>query len=78
MPSDSYRQCILRKGNRETHSWVPKSIAKKRNCVRIKRPGKDWEGGWVIYEVCFAWILREDEVKVAMDEYRHHRKRTDV
>jgi hypothetical protein len=57
-------------------SWIPESIAKKGNRVRLKNYGSEkWSNDW---EVMHVWSIRDgDHVEVACMDHRHQRKVSD-
>ena len=74
-PKKFYKQCVLKKKNTYTTTWVPERFAKKGKKIKIKEDGK-WSYGWVVESVG----ARQSERAVFMmkDSYRYHRRVTDV
>jgi len=44
-----YIQCRLKKGDKETTTWIPKKYAQKGRGVVLKR-NDVWDEGWVIID----------------------------
>lgn len=44
----NYRQCLLKKGYRETMAWIPEYYARLNYPINIKNDNGIWEDGWLI------------------------------
>lgn len=75
-----YRQCRLQKGPFHTTSWIPEKFAIKGKYVKLKKEGstgnKKWDNGWLVVEV--GSRMREEEVLVRSQDYKHQRKQSDI
>ena len=67
-----YKQCLLRKGDTSYMAWIPEKFAKKGKYVRLRG-----DNGW---EVVFAsnLCLEEQEIADRSQDYRRHRRATDI
>lgn len=75
-----YKQCKLQKGLFHTTSWIPEKFAVKGKYVKLKREGatgiKKWDNGWLVVEV--GSRMKEEEVLVRSQDYKHQRKASDI
>jgi hypothetical protein len=69
-----YRQCTLRKGTKETVTWLPSKYAQKGRGVVLKKAVGTWDEGWVVVEVG----ARATADMIHDREHLHHRKVTDI
>lgn len=46
--NDIYTQCRLKKNNQEQMAWIPFSLARPGNHLKIKE-GEQWDDGWEVY-----------------------------
>jgi hypothetical protein len=77
MTNEYYRQCVLERGNVTTVSYIPESIAKQGQVVKLKQTkSADWDEGWRVVSVG----VRMDwgEVNERSRDYEHHRNATDI
>jgi hypothetical protein len=74
-----YCQCKLTKGPFRTTSWIPQKYAKKGKYVKLKREDatgiRKWDNGWLVVEV--GSKMKEEEVMVRSQDYKHQRKASD-
>lgn len=73
---EKYKQCFLTRRNEGTTTWLPITFAKVGKKIDLKENG-EWSKGWKIIKV-FDIELTEKMVLEKRDEYRDHRKRTDI
>ena len=66
-----YKQCILRKGNIQTTSWIPEKYAKVNKVLKLKAVD-----GWKVIEVGVE--MDEKEVNERSRDYLKQRKASDV
>lgn len=66
-----YCQCVLRKGDNIQVSWIPEKFAEVGRVLRLKE-----DNGWVVQRVDSK--MPENMMVYMRDEYRHHRKVTDI
>jgi hypothetical protein len=69
-----YRQCILRKGNATTTSWLPEPFAVLGKVLRLRDDAGTWDNGWVVAAVHER--REESQLPDAHMAIRGHRKRT--
>ena len=74
--SDFYRQCTLVQGSRRTVTWVENRFAYVGAFVLIKE--EVLEGIWRIEAIYKSQALTGEQLSLAEDAHRHHRRRTDV
>jgi hypothetical protein len=46
-----YRQCVLRKGNATTTSWIPEKFAEVGKVLKLKGDDESWDDDWVVHSV---------------------------
>jgi hypothetical protein len=69
-----YRQVYLGQGDRRLVGWVENRKAIKGRAVMVE----GYDGVWEIITVFTDITVNDDDIKILTDEYRHHRKRTDI
>lgn len=58
-------------------SWIPDKFAKKGKLLKLKQNDGRWEQGWVVDHV-YSQCMLYDEVKERSQDYKHHRKHSDI
>lgn len=71
-----FKQCVLKKGNVQTTSWIPDKYAKQGKYVKLKENGK-WDDGWKVMEVGEMAKEEEDVINRSQD-YKKTRKASDI
>lgn len=70
------KQCILKKENTYTTSWIPEELAKVGEPVAIRENG-EWIGGYEVTSVSTTRQLASLMIKNEM-EYEKHRGKSDI
>lgn len=65
----------MKKGTTTTVSWIPLEFAEKGKIVNLKNDGV-WDNGWVVDAI--GTKLPTHFVIDRSQEYKKHRKRTDI
>ena len=67
-----YKQCILQKGNRFKHAWIPIKYAKSDRFLKINK-----SDGWEVIKV-FNFTVEEYQMKMLKTQSRTCRRETDI
>lgn len=73
MKTEYYKQCLLKKDDTKTYTWVLDKYAKEGNWCTIE----EFPGLWFIEKV-FHHKIEKEMLLIHRDEYRHHRDVTDI
>jgi hypothetical protein len=77
MKEEMYTQCRLKKGTKEQMSWIPGEFAVAGKVVKLKDADTgNWDDGWIV-EAAYSSRTWE-EVNLASQTYKKHRKHTDI
>jgi hypothetical protein len=71
MARNTYTQCVLRKGDAETVSFIPSKFAKVGSVLKLEDNGQ-WDDGWRVISVGTT----VDKVEHVPSLIREHRKNT--
>jgi hypothetical protein len=69
-----YRQCILKRGNTVTTSWIPERFAEAGKVLKLKDDNGEWENGWHVQSVHAR--LEESRLPDSYLDFKRHRKKT--
>jgi len=73
--NENKRQCMFRKGLTRHTAWIPDKFAVLGKFVKIKKDNV-WEDGWEIIAIYAKMTAKE--CGLSSQEYKHHRKQTDI
>ena len=73
--TDTYTQCLMRKGNSYRSGWIPTSFAKYFTTIDLKIDGK-WSKGWNIMHVGIT--VNNIYVEIHETDYKRQRKASDI